>query len=165
MTQEARGAMPLVDAIVEDERWQDVGVDALAERAARSTLRFLGAEPADHEISLLAADDARLMELNSAFRGRDRPTNVLSWPSGEPVSRGSAGKEPVFLGDLALAYETCRNEASAADRPFGNHVTHLVVHGVLHLLGYDHEDKDEAEAMEDIEVKILASLGVENPYI
>ena len=95
-------------------------------------------------------------------------TNVLSWPAfagGAPEEPpGLPGEGPLFLGDLALAYETCLREAEAAGVPLADHVAHLVVHGVLHLLGHDHADDAEAEAMEDLETKVLASLGVANPY-
>lgn len=152
---------PLVEVVVEDPRWEALDLAALAERAARAALAATGGDPDRSEISLLGADDARIAALNAAFRGKAAPTNVLSWPSGEgPAAPGEAR----FLGDLALAWETCRAEAEAAGIAPADHVTHLVVHGVLHLLGHDHADDAEAEAMEALETKILASLGVANPY-
>lgn len=151
---------PLVDVVIEDPRWQDLDIEALAERAARAAVVAEGLDPSGCEIALLAADDARIAALNAEFRGKPTPTNVLSWPSGETPPPG----EPRFLGDLALAYETCRAEAAAAGLPEADHVTHLVVHGVLHLLGHDHVDPAEGDAMEALETKILASLGVANPY-
>lgn len=151
----------LVEAVVEDPRWEALGIEALAERAARAAVEASGLDAEACEIGLLAADDARIAALNAAFRGKSAPTNVLSWPSGEgPAPPGEAR----FLGDLALAYETCLAEAEAAGIASADHVTHLVVHGTLHLLGRDHGTDAEAEAMEAMETKILATLGVANPY-
>jgi len=152
---------PLVDVVVEDPRWEALGLEALAERAARAAAAACGLDPAGCEIALLAADDARVAALNAAFRGRAQPTNVLSWPSGEgPAPPG----ERRFLGDLALAFETCMAEAEAGGLAAADHVTHLVAHGVLHLLGHDHVEEAEGDAMEALEAKILAGLGVANPY-
>lgn len=158
---------PLVEALVDDPRWEAIGIADLAERAARATLAAAGRDAYDHEISLLACDDARIAALNTEFRDKPQPTNVLSWPAFEgelPDPPGLPGEGPLFLGDLALGYETCAREAEAAGIPLADHATHLVVHGVLHLLGLDHDQDAEAEAMETLETKILASIGVANPY-
>jgi len=154
-------AEPLVEAVIEDARWEALGIAALADRAARAALETTGIAAEGCEISLLAGDDTRIRALNAAFRGRDTATNVLSWPAGEA---GAAPGSPRFLGDLALAYETCVAEAAAAGIAPADHLAHLVVHGVLHLLGMDHATDAEAEAMEALETKILARLGVANPY-
>ncbi len=151
----------LVEAAVEDPRWEALGVAALAERAARAAVAAAGLDPEHCEIALLAADDARVAALNAAFRGKPAPTNVLSWPSGEGPAAPGEGR---FLGDLALAYETCLREAEEAGVAPADHVTHLVVHGTLHLLGRDHASDAEAEEMERLETKILATLGVADPY-
>lgn len=153
----------LVDAVIEEPRWKTIGLEALAERAARAALEAAGIAADACEISLLAADDARIRALNAAFRGKDAPTNVLSWPSGEGEDEAPPGARR-FLGDIALAYETCLREAEDAGIAPANHVGHLVVHGVLHLLGMDHVTEPEAEAMEALETKILARLGIANPY-
>ena len=155
---------PLVEALVEDRRWSELGVDAIAEPAARAALAAAGREPDRHKVGLLACNDARIAELNGAFRHKAQPTNVLSWPAFDGPVPAPSLDEPLFLGDLALAYETCEREAGAAGVQLADHAAHLVVHGILHLLGYDHEDDAEAEVMEELEVKILASLGVANPY-
>ena len=125
-------------------------------------------------ISLMGCDDARIAVLNADFRGKPQPTNVLSWPSEErgaefvgeapePPEPGDP-EDPESLGDIAIAYETCAREAEEQGKPMPDHVTHLIVHGVLHLLGYDHIEDEDAAVMEALEVRILASLGVSDPY-
>jgi len=164
----------LVEVVLEDGRWQDAGLPALAERAARATLARLALDAAGFEISLLACDDARIAALNAAFRGRAAATDVLSWPAAERAPRRDGGRparprpgtaeSPESLGDIALAFETVRRDAGALGRPLAAHLSHLVVHGVLHLLGHDHIRPADAARMEGLEVEILASLGVADPY-
>jgi len=156
-----------VECVIADPRWQAAGIEDLANRAAAATLAHLRLAGTP-EIALLAADDARVADLNASFRDKAEPTNVLSWPA-EALAPETPGARPpppkgAELGDIALAYETCRHEAEAAGRPFADHVTHLVVHGVLHLLGYDHNDAEDAMLMESLEIEILDSLGVADPY-
>jgi len=163
----------LVDTIEEDERWESFGLAPLAERAAVATLVHLGLEPAEFEISLLGCDDARIALLNADFRGKPAATNVLSWPSDErgaevdgeapELPEGDADM-PEELGDIAIAWDTCTLEAKEAGKPIADHVTHLVIHAVLHLLGYDHERDGDASLMEGTEIAILAGLGLVNPY-
>lgn len=163
----------LVEALVEDARWDALGLEDLAERAARATLERLGLEPASYEISLLACSDRRIAELNEDFRGKPQPTNVLAWPS-EERGAARAGEmphlpaprppRPVGLGDVALAFETCRREAEEAGKPLDAHALHLLVHGTLHLLGFDHEREADAALMEGLEAEILAALGLADPY-
>jgi probable rRNA maturation factor len=154
----------VVETLVEDGRWADADLPAIAERAARSALVAAGRDPDRHEVALLACSDARIAGLNADFRGTPLPTNVLSWPDCDgPVP--APGASPLFLGDVALAYETTVREAEAAGIPLADHATHLVVHAVLHLLGHDHADDAQAEAMEAIETNVLASLGIANPYL
>jgi probable rRNA maturation factor len=166
--------MDLVDTLIEDARWQGLGLEALADRAARAVLGEFGLPTAGFEISLMGCDDTRIAALNLGFRGKSGPTNVLSWPS-EDHGSGIAGQapappepgpadDPAALGDIAIAWETCLREAEAQDKPLADHVTHLLVHGMLHLLGYDHETEPDAALMEALEVRILASLGVSDPY-
>jgi probable rRNA maturation factor len=160
-----------VDCVIEDERWTTAGIEELAARATAATLSHSGLEPEDWEIVLLAADDARVAALNGEFRGMPAPTNVLSWPSCERATE-AAGKAPAppdpadgpELGDIALAWETCAREAAEAGLPIVAHVTHLIVHGTLHLLGYDHVREEDADLMERFETEILASLGIPDPY-
>jgi probable rRNA maturation factor len=112
------------------------------------------------QVTVLLADDPTLRDLNRRFRGKDKPTNVLSFPSGAP-----AALAPRPLGDIAMALETTTREAIEAGKPVEDHLSHLVVHGFLHLLGYDHEDGADAEAMERAERAILARLGLPDPYL
>ena len=155
-----------MDILIEDARWAEAGFEALAERACAATLDRLGIAGA--EISLLACDDARIAVLNADFRGIPSPTNVLSWPSQERGADEPGGDpyppEDLELGDIAIAYETCAREAEAAGRAFADHVTHLLVHGTLHLLGYDHIEDKDAGLMEALEVEILGKLGIADPY-
>lgn len=144
------------DVIIDDDRWAGELGDAaaLAEECRTAAARFeprLGAGAA-----LLLADDRTLQDLNSRFRGRDKPTNVLSFPSGGGVDG--------FLGDIAIAFETCRREAVEQGIAFRCHAAHLIVHGLLHLAGHDHEREEEAERMESLETEILAQLGIADPY-
>lgn len=158
----------LVDTVFEDDRWQVFGLAALAETACAATLRNLDLDPADFEIALLACDDARIAALNADFRNKPVPTNVLSWPSEDlaPEEEGGQpyGPEDSELGDIAIAFDTCSREAEDQGKPFADHVTHLLVHGCLHLLGYDHVLDKDAARMEALEVQILAKLGVQDPY-
>ncbi len=159
-----------VEILTEDDRWSEAGLDALATRAVTATLGHLGLDPEAWEVSVLACDDARITTLNDTFRDKPGPTNVLSWPSEprEPMKPGATPRAPVGpdpgLGDIAIAYDTCTREAEAAGLKFADHVTHLVVHGLLHLLGYDHIDDADAALMEGLETEILATLGVADPY-
>lgn len=159
-----------VETILEDARWEAAKLDALAGRAAAASLRHLGLDPEAWEISLLGCDDARITVLNGDFRDKPQPTNVLSWPS-EERSAEADGARPLApegpdseLGDIAIAYETCAREAQEQGKPFNDHVTHLMVHAVLHLLGFDHIRPGDAALMEGLEVEILASLGLKDPY-
>ncbi len=159
-----------VEVVIEEQAWDDVGLEALAGRAVAAALERLGLAPAEWEVVVLGCDDARIAALNKAFRGKAQATNVLSWPSAERGA-GWPGEAPAApdpaepeLGDLALAWETCVAEAAEAGRPLDAHVTHLLVHGCLHLLGYDHETEPDAELMERLETGILEGLGIADPY-
>jgi probable rRNA maturation factor len=135
--------------------------EELARRAVEAALATAPEAPAgDVEVSVLLADDAALARLNQAWRGKGEPTNVLSFPASPPP--GTPGPRP--LGDIALALETLSREAQAENKRFSDHLLHLVVHGTLHLLGYDHETEDEAERMEALETAALVRLDVADPY-
>lgn len=155
-----------VDIVIEDERWLDVDLPGMARRAAAAATAHLGIDAP--EIVVMGCDDARIAALNHHFRGKEAPTNVLSWPSVDHAPRApGAVPDPVEtdeLGDIAISYDTCQREAGAQGKPFADHVTHLLVHAILHLAGYDHEVEADAETMEDAERSILAGLGIPDPY-
>ncbi|MBK8770198.1 MAG: rRNA maturation RNase YbeY [Rhizobiales bacterium] len=144
---------------IEHEAWEALpGLAALAERAVAAALEDRGETGA---VTLLFTSDAEMQVLNRDWRGKDKPTNVLSFPApAMPVPEGEATP----LGDIALACETVSREAAEQGKPLADHTTHLIVHGTLHLLGYDHETDGEAEDMENEERKILARLGIADPY-
>jgi probable rRNA maturation factor len=119
--------------------------------------------PTRIELCVLLADDTEQRRLNSLFRGHDTPTNVLAFPAWEPGMRSLPGA-PLSLGDIVLAFETVAREAAEQSKPFADHLRHLIVHGVLHLLGHDHQTADAASMMEALETVILAKLGVSDPY-
>lgn len=144
----------MIEVEVEAEAWTAALADA-AEIARRAAEAALTHGPAG-ELVVLLADDEAVAALNERFRGRTGPTNVLSFPAPETARP--------HLGDLALAFGVCRAEAEAQGKPLAHHLAHLVVHGTLHLLGWDHQEEDEAGAMEAEERTILASLGVPDPY-
>lgn len=164
----------LVDTLIESPRWAGTDLPGLAERAGRATLAALDLDPAGYELCLMACDDARIAVLNADFRGKPQPTNVLSWPSEERGAMRDGGAPdrpdpgppgmPESLGDIAIAFETCAREAAEQGKDFESHVLHLLVHGVLHLLGYDHLREADATLMERTEIGILAQLGVPDPY-
>lgn len=140
-----------ITLLVEDPQWRaHRGLAARLIHAAdlaRKAVRLKG------EFTILLAGDRRLRALNRDFRGKDKPTNVLSFPGADN-----------YAGDIALAYGVTRNEAKAAGKSFAAHAIHLVIHGVLHLAGHDHIRAKEAQAMESLEVKILGRLGIADPY-
>lgn len=163
---EGRRGAPLwlsLDIVHEAGDWSRLGArDALiaaAGDALASDARFSDRPPAEACIAL--SDDATVRTLNAQFRGKDKPTNVLSFPALDRF--GEAGPQP--LGDIILAQETIEREAAEQGVTAAHHLQHLVVHGLLHLLGFDHETDAEAQEMEGIEIEVLASLGISNPYV
>jgi len=158
----------LVDLVIEDARWAALDMNALAEQAARAALNIAGVLP-EYEICIMGCNDARITELNAEFREKPTATNVLSWPAFDlaPEIEGGQPTPPPQsddLGDIAIAYETCEREAAEKGTTMQAHVLHLIVHGCLHLLGYDHETDKDATLMEELEVKALATMGVDDPY-
>ena len=143
----------MIEVEIEDAAWTSALPDAaaVAERAATAALGTV-----EGDVVVLLTDDAAVQDLNARFRDRDRPTNVLSFPAADSAAP--------HLGDLVLAFGVCAAEAEAQDKTLADHLSHLTVHGVLHLLGRDHEADGEAEEMEAEERSILASLGVADPY-
>ncbi|MCO6391503.1 rRNA maturation RNase YbeY [Aliihoeflea aestuarii] len=151
-----------IDIAVEAGDWPDENVlSAQAESACAATFAELGIEPRESELSLVFTDDASIRNLNREWRGKDKATNVLSFPAFK-VAPGDA--LPPMLGDVILAFETVSREAALEDKPFEHHLAHLLVHGLLHLLGYDHENDADADEMEGLERKILMRLSIPDPY-
>lgn len=148
-----------VDVMRRCDLWGDVPGDAELTRAAQAAFAAATAA-ADCEISLVLTSDEEICALNRSWRGKDEATNVLSFPLGEMAH----GEEPRCLGDVVLAFETITREADMSKIEIGQHAAHLVVHGVLHLLGYDHANDSQAETMENLETRILATLGLPDPY-
>ncbi|MEX3016749.1 rRNA maturation RNase YbeY [Gymnodinialimonas hymeniacidonis] len=163
-----------IDILIEAEAWDTLDLEVLTEAAVRATLGALDLDSDRCALSVLAADDKRIAALNADFRGKPVPTNVLSWPAVErsPEEPGAMpklpdsvlGSPPQELGDIALAFETCAREARESNKPLSDHITHLVVHGLMHCLGFDHETDEDAALMEQLETRILATLGVPDPY-
>jgi len=154
-----------IDILIEDDRWTDSVelIDALASRSIHATIAHLNANSQPlktfSEVSLALMSDAKIQDLNAQFRDKDKPTNVLSFPGMEVD-----GFTPL-LGDIVLAYETVTREATERSIKLDDHVAHLIVHGFLHLQGYDHENNVDARVMEAIEIKTLGGLGIDNPYV
>jgi len=136
-----------------------VGLDSLITDSLQAALDESGDELTEGAVvSLLFCDDANIRELNRQFRGQDKPTNVLSFPGPEPLETAH------FLGDIAITYETVAREAQEQGKSLEQHCRHMIVHGFLHLMGYDHEVDEEAEAMEAMEIRILQRMGIDDPY-
>ncbi len=151
-----------IDVLVQAPQWAALaGAEELAERAVAAALARAGlAVHEGAELSVALADDAAVRQLNAQWRGFDKPTNVLSFPAAEPDELADAP----HIGDIVLAFETVEREARDDGKTLADHTTHLIVHGVLHLLGFDHETDPEAEAMEALEIAALADLGIADPY-
>ncbi len=149
------GLLPTVDVTVEAGSWPPVAeLERLAERSVAAAVAAGASVPARSEVSVLFTDDAAIQALNARWRGKDMPTNVLSFPQ---------GNGPI-LGDIVLAAETILNEAALAQKPLSDHIAHLIVHGFFHLLGHEHEQDDEAERMEALERAALETMGIDDPY-
>ncbi|CAA9492332.1 MAG: Metal-dependent hydrolase YbeY, involved in rRNA and/or ribosome maturation and assembly [uncultured Sphingomonas sp.] len=159
-------------ALEADEEWDSsTGWDALVRKAAEaavaeSAFPQLATPGRAVELSVRLTSDSEVRALNAEWRGKDRPTNVLSFPLAEPtdLQQASVAGPELLLGDIVLARGVCTVEAAEKQVPVADHAAHLVVHGTLHLLGYDHGDDGSAEDMEAREVRALARLGIANPY-
>lgn len=161
-----------IDIDITDPRWDSLGLAAITEAAMEAVLDRLGIDADDCEVSILGCNDVRIKELNADFREKDKATNVLSWPAEDRgADEGQVPELPVSdvfgtieLGDIAISYDTCVTEADAAQKPISHHVTHLMVHGLLHLLGYDHINDADAAIMEALETELLETMGIPDPY-
>ena len=157
--------LPATEVLVVADCWQaEPDAEAVIHRAIEAAAEFTDADVGDAELAVMLTDDTGIRTLNSNWRGIDKPTNVLSFPALQPTVTGSADDAPRMLGDIAIAYETTRKEADDEHKSFDHHLSHLAIHGFLHLIGYDHENDADAEAMESLEREILTQLGIPDPY-
>lgn len=159
--------LPQIDIAIHTENWKSIYGDenvlnALCEKAIFKCGTIGSLEwPQMAELSIVFTDDTKISEINGEWRKLHKPTNVLSFPGDDVEVGESAGP---MIGDIIFAFETIEREANEQNKTFENHLTHLLVHGFLHLFGYDHINDDEAEIMESLETKILASLEIDDPY-
>jgi probable rRNA maturation factor len=154
----------VLDLLVEAGDWpQEPELERLCRAAVDATLAETSLRPpvGDAELSILFTDDSHIRGLNAQWRTKDKATNVLSFPAFAP---NKTGPLPPMLGDIVLAAETVKREAVAEEKPLDHHISHLVVHGLLHLIGYDHEVDEDAEEMEALERRVLARLAIPDPY-
>ncbi len=142
--------MIAVDVVTKNKKW--VGKEKLVERLAKKLISLVKSDA--QEISISLVSDRQMKKINSQFRDKNKPTNVLSFPAFDRL----------FLGDIVIAYETLEREAKEQKKKFNDHLTHLILHSILHLLGHDHEEEKMAQKMEKLEIKILKQLDIENPY-
>ena len=160
-----------VDVVIEDARWESLDLTQIANQAFLETLLLLDLLPINFTCCVFACDNKKIKQLNNKFRGKNCPTNVLSFPTSlenyEVISslKPTKADNPHELGDIAIAFEICQKEDTKSQIKFEYHVYHLIIHSVLHLLGFDHEEEENASKMEKIEVQVLAKLGINNPYL
>ena len=160
-----------VDLVIEDARWKTLELKQIANQAFFETLFLLDLHHKSFACCILACDNKQIKQLNNKFRGKNCPTNVLSFPASlenyETKNTLTPGEANNFheLGDIAIAFDICKKEATKSKVKFEHHVYHLIIHSVLHLLGFDHEEEENATKMEKIEVQVLAKLGISNPYL
>ena len=160
-----------VDVVIEDARWKALDLRQIANQAFFETLFLLDLQHESFSCCVLACDNKQIKQLNNKFRGKNFPTNVLSFPASlenDEVKSNSTSTEannPHELGEIAIAFEICKKEAFISKVKFEHHVYHLIIHSVLHLLGFDHEEEENAAKMEKIEVQVLAKLGISDPYL
>lgn len=155
---------PEIDLIIENPAWDEV----IRKIDFKAIFNLAQSELPDQfnqkkSLSLLLADDAKVQELNKAWRGKDKPTNILSFPYEAEFDIEDSEMDS-YLGDLAMAYETICQEANDQNKPITNHIIHLFIHGILHLIGMTHDEDQEAQQMEAIEISILGKLGIPSPY-
>jgi probable rRNA maturation factor len=161
----AKLALPITEVLVVADGWQtEPDAEAVIQRAVAAAAELTRAGLDQAELAVMLTDDAGIRTLNLNWRGIDKPTNVLSFPALQSPTGREPDDAPRMLGDIAIAYETTRHEADQEQKPFSHHLSHLAVHGFLHLVGYDHEKDGEAEVMESLEREVLAQLGIPDPY-
>ena len=158
-------AIPITEVLVTADCWQaEPDAETVILRAIAAAAEWSKADVGDAELAVMLTDDSGIRTLNHNWRGIDKATNVLSFPALQPTGPRDDDDAPRMLGDIAIAYETLRREADEERKPFADHLSHLAVHGFLHLVGYDHETDTEADEMETLEQQILAQLGIPDPY-
>lgn len=164
------GPTPEIAVTIECAAWAEALADveercrAIAAAALGAGIGLVELPDGPMEVSLVLADDGTVRGLNRDWRGQDKATNVLSFAALDDEDEPRPAGAPLLLGDVVLAWETTAREAAEQDKPLADNLGHLVVHGVLHLLGFDHEDDDEAQEMEGVETAVLAALGIPDPY-
>ncbi|MBL4614926.1 MAG: rRNA maturation RNase YbeY [Magnetovibrio sp.] len=160
----------VIDVCVQAGSWAEAlpGYEAIAQRAVMAAVAQCAIAKAAHcddgaqwEVSVLLSDDAHVRVLNREWRGKDKPTNVLSFPGGDD---DPLPDQPLMLGDIAVALETTQREAGEQEITLADYFSHLLVHGMLHLLGFDHETDPQADEMEPLEIEVLDGLGIASPY-
>jgi probable rRNA maturation factor len=156
----ANAHLPEIDIVSEAACW-NADAEVTVRRALVEAAGATGRDYRSHAVTVLLTDDAAIRRLNASWRGIDKPTNVLSFPAAPQFEGG----DTTSLGDIAIAYETMAREAQDEGKPFGHHLSHLAVHGFLHLIGYDHESDEQAVTMENLERDILQRIGVPDPYL
>lgn len=159
---EIEAHMMVAEVMIKDPQWQGVkDLSMLLKKSMHATNNLLDDEDCcPLSVTFALMNDSEIKNLNKQFREKDKATNVLSFPDGEVDDNGR-----LYLGDIAIAFETLKREAGEQSISFENHLSHLAVHGLLHLYGYDHETDEEAEEMESLEIEILEDMGIKNPYI
>ncbi len=165
-----------IDILCTDTRWSQSSLRKVCQRSFKLALSSLSVGEENFEISVLACNNDEIKDLNRRFRGHNSATNILSWPETDfknqkkgkfQVGTGQLSKEGdvyIFLGNIAISYDQCSLECVQRNIKFGDHVTHLLLHGCLHLLGYTHKKIVDAKVMEKMEVKLLDRIGIKNPY-
>lgn len=157
--------LPITEILVVADCWQsEPGAEDVIQRAIAAAADMVGEDVSDAELAVMLTDDSGIRTLNCNWRGLDKATNVLSFPALQPTGVRQPDDAPRMLGDIAIAYETMRREADEEQKPFDHHLSHLAVHGFLHLIGYDHEKDEDAEEMETLEQEILVKLSIPDPY-
>lgn len=154
-----------VEILIEDPAWSKkrLGLQKFSEETLAFTWKQIkGKSKTSPSISIVFTDDARVKKLNKQFRNKNKPTNVLSFQTWPDIASIPPGDIPI--GDIVFAFETVQREAGEKGVSFKDHLTHLMIHGFLHLCGYDHLTDEEAEIMENLEIKILKKMGIQNPY-
>jgi probable rRNA maturation factor len=162
--------IPRIESSIEDERWQDILPDHadLSLQAIEALFKQDGLPLIPRscaELSLVLTNDNEIQALNRDYRGKDKPTNVLSFPQIDWTEKADNGQHIESLGDIVIALETMKREAEEQQKPLPHHYQHMLIHGTLHLLGFDHETDSEAKTMENLEIQALSYLKIPNPYV